>query len=383
MKNVLPTEIATRKNLLLYNSLMETLPDPDVMLSHYNNPIEHYKKLLNDTRVSGKVLQRKAFVKSMFYELDEKPLTKEISDMLDDLKIKEFINQTLDAAYFGYTVHEIVWQLNKGKFIPKSIDEKPQDWFAFNKDNIFKMKDPKNFNKLLDLPAFKFILSQNSPTYMNPYGEKVIKKCYWHVKFKASDVESWSYFVDKYGMPFLIGELPTSLYETKRDEYLASLVAMKKNGVMVKREGSKLELKESNSKQGSTSAYQQNIDYHNSCINEAILPVVTSNSDNAVGSYAKAKTEKDILEVIADGDKAIVEGAINKLIEYYCLLNYGKVDYPKISFFSKYEVDKELADRDKVLSDQGVKFTKRYYMESYNLKGSDFDLKSKEIVKVN
>ena len=40
---------------------------------------------------------------------------------------------------------------------------------------------------------------------------------------------------NKYGMPFLIGELPTSLYETKRDEYLASLVAMKKNGVMVKR----------------------------------------------------------------------------------------------------------------------------------------------------
>lgn len=105
--------------------------------------------------------------------------------------------------------------------------------------------------------------------------------------------------------------------------------------------------------------------------------------DNISGSFAKAKAEKDILEVIADGDKAIVESAINKLIEYYCLLNYGKVDYPKISFFSKYEVDKELADRDKVLTDQGVKFTKKYYMESYNLKESDFKLKNEEIVKVN
>lgn len=383
MKTVLTKEIATRKNNLAHFSFTYYLPDPDEMLSKYNNPIAHYKKLMNDPHLSAVVLQRKAFVKSMLYELEEKPLTREINLLLNGLNIKKLINQSLDAVYFGLTVHEIVWEFLKGKYVPKTIEEKPQDWFAFDVENNFKMKNPKNLYQLIDLPEYKFILSQNNPTYMNPYGEKLVKKCYWNVKFKAQGLEYWSYFVEKYGMPFLVGELGSAAYDSKSAEFLEQLVSMKKNGVMVKREGAKLELIESGSKVGSTSAYKEFIQFQNAEISEAILTVSTSTNDKGTGSYAKSKTEKEIIEVVADGDKSIVEAFINKLIEFYCLLNHGKVDYPKIMFFSKKEVDKELADRDKVLTDQGVKFTKEYYKGSYNLKETDFELKNEEIVGVN
>jgi len=383
METMLTQEIATRKNNPAVFNFMNYLPDPDEMLSNYNNPVAHYKKLLNDPHLSAVVMQRKAFVKSMLYELEEKPLTKEINLLLDGLNIKKLINQSLDAIYFGFTIHEIVWEFLNGKYVPKSIEEKPQDWFAFDIENNFKMKNPTNYYKLIDLPDYKFILSQNNATYMNPYGEKIIKKCYWNVKFKAQGLEYWSYFVEKYGMPFLVGELGSAAYDAKSSEFLEQLVSMKKNGVMVKREGAKLELIESGSKSGSISSYKEFIQFQNDEISKAVLTVSTSTNDKGTGSYAKSKTEKEIIEVIADGDKSIVENFINNLIEFYCVLNFGKVDYPKIMFFSKKEVEKELADRDKVLTDQGIKFTKEYYMESYNLKETDFELKNKEIVKLN
>ena len=84
---------------------------------------------------------------------------------------------------------------------------------------------------------------------------------------------------------------------------------------------------------------------------------------------------------MVEGDKKLVEKFMNKLIEYYCAVNLGVVDVPKFMMYSVKEIDKNLADRDKVLTEQGVNFTKEYYMESYNLKEGDFDLRSKEIVK--
>ena len=355
MKHVLIQEIATRKNNAFYSSLIAILPDPDLIVQGYAKPIEHYKKLLNDGRLSSAITKRKAFVKSMVYEfLEKKKNTDEIKKLFKSLPVDELIEQALDAVYFGYTVHEIIWEFRENKFMPKVITEKPQDWFAFNTENVLKLKNQKKFNELIDLPDFKFIL-----------------------KLKANTVEYWSFFVEKFGSGFIEAELPVSIYESKKDEVLADLIALRKTGAIVKREGTKLGILESKTKGGSTSTFKEFKDDMSEEIEIAIMTETLSQISKATGSYAQSKTIKEIIETVVDGDKKIVEKFFNTLIDYYNVLNYGNIETTKFMLFSKKEIDKELADRDKILTEQGVEFSKDYYMKNYNLKDGDFVLKNR------
>ena len=377
MKSVLSNDLATREKLSFYASLSKILPDPDSLIQGVSKPIEHYKKLLNDGRLSAAITQRKAFVKAMLYEfVEKKKNTEEIKLLFENLPVNELMEQVLDSVYFGYTVHEIIWEFRENKFMPKAITEKPQDWFAFDQENTLKMKNPKKFNDLIDLPDYKFILSQHKPTYTNPYGDKLVKECYWFVKLKANAVEYWSYFIEKFGSGFITGELPSSLYESKKDEFLQDLIDLRKTGAIVKREGAKLDILESKTKGGSTSAFKEFKDDMNEEISIAILTETLTQNSKTVGSYSQSKTHQEMIETVVEADKKVVEKFFNTLINYYNLLNYGEIDSTKIMLYSKKEIDKNLADRDKVLTDQGVNFSKKYYKENYNLKDDDFTLKT-------
>ena len=72
---------------------------------------------------------------------------------------------------------------------------------------------------------------------------------------------------------------------------------------------------------------------------------------------------------MGESDRKLVESSLNKIIDYYCELNYGNIERPKIKLLDKEKVIEESVDRDKVLSDMGVKFSKEYFMKRYKLAG--------------
>ncbi|MEK6553159.1 MAG: hypothetical protein AABZ54_06890, partial [Bacteroidota bacterium] len=65
---------------------------------------------------------------------------------------------------------------------------------------------------------------------------------------------------------------------------------------------------------------------------------------------------------------------LNKLIEYFCQLNYGNIPTPRIKLNKKEAVIEQSAERDKLLSEIGVKFSKEYFKKRYNLTDNDFNL---------
>ena len=81
-----------------------------------------------------------------------------------------------------------------------------------------------------------------------------------------------------------------------------------------------------------------------------------------------------MLSYLGVTDKKLVEKALNKLIEYYCFLNSGRIDTPRVKLNKKESVVEKSAERDKILSDIGVKFTKEYFKKRYNLSENDFEL---------
>ena len=119
---------------------------------------------------------------------------------------------------------------------------------------------------------------------------------------------------------------------------------------------SSVEIKEA-SKSSSAEIYEKLIDKMNSEISKAILGQTLTTEVGATGSYAAANTHMQVRQDIIDADKKLVESVINQLITWIYELNYPNAEIPVFELYAPEDVDLTLAQRDKILSETGVKFT--------------------------
>jgi hypothetical protein len=74
------------------------------------------------------------------------------------------------------------------------------------------------------------------------------------------------------------------------------------------------------------------------------------------------------------GKEKVKSEALNTLLSYYTILNYGNIPSPRIKMNKKEAVVDQTAERDKLLKEMGVEFTKEYFKKRYNLSDNDFNL---------
>ena len=55
-------------------------------------------------------------------------------------------------------------------------------------------------------------------------------------------------------------------------------------------------------------------------------------------------------------------------------LNFGDSDVPVFEFWEDRGVGKDIADRDRVLVESGVKFSKKYFLKTYNFEDEDIEV---------
>ena len=277
----------------------------------------------------------------------------------------------MDATLFGFQPLEIMWKRDKsGHVMPERVIAKPPEWFCFDNDNNLKFRTKENYYGEL-VPDKKFLLVQNNPTYNNPYGERTLSRVFWNVTFKKGGMKFWVVFTEKYGMPHLIGKHPRGASKAETDSLADMLEEMVQDAIAVIPDDSSVEIQEA-SKSSSAEIYEKLIDKMNSEISKAILGQTLTTEIGSSGSYAAANTHMQVRQDIIDSDKKLVETAINQLIAWICEFNYPNIDVPVFELYAPEDVDLTLAQRDKILSETGVKFTKDYFIKAYGLEDEDF-----------
>ena len=258
------------------------------------------------------------------------------------------------------------------------VTGKPQEWFIFTNDNELRLRKFDNgiyfFEEGEKLPEFKFILTQYNPTYVNPYGQRVLSQCYYPVHFKRDGIDYWQLMMARYGMPYLIGRYPSSYTEVEKTEFLDELQQMVEDNITIFEENLGIEIKES-PQYDVGQLYENLLKFHNKEISKAVLTVTLTIEIEGVGSYKASDIHKEMLSYLGVSDKKLVERALNTLIEYYVKINFGDASFPKVKLNKKEAVVEESADRDKMLKEMGVNFTKEYFMKRYNLSEGDFEIK--------
>lgn len=377
-KKSLTEEIATRKRALNFYSLANILPDPDIVLRKQGKDVRVYKELLCDPHVFACVQSRKSGVLSLEWEinrgLDKDEKAEAIENLLKQLDIHKLISDILDATQFGFQPLEIIWKRDKsGYILPEKIVAKPPEWFCFDDNNTLKFRTKENYYGE-ELPNKKFLLAQNNPSYNNPYGERTLSRVFWPVTFKKGGLKFWVIFTEKYGMPHLIGKHPRGATKEETNTLADMLEEMVQDAIAVIPDDSSVEIQEAN-KSSSAAIYEQLIDKMNAEISKAILGQTLTTEIGSTGSYAASNTHFAIRQDIIDADKKLVESVINKLIQWIYEINFSTADIPVFEMYSPEDVDLTLAQRDKILSDTGVKFTKEYFIKNYGLEDEDFDIR--------
>ena len=384
MAKKLSDEIATRKRSINFYSLGSYLPDPDIVLRKQGKDVKIYRELFCDPHVFACIQSRKAGVLSLEWEinrgLDKAKDAELVEDLLKKLDIHKLINDILDATLFGFQPIEIMWGKVGNYVLPLELKAKPSEWFCFDEENLLKFRTKEHYWGE-ELPPKKFLCPQYNPSYDNPYGERVLSRVFWPVTFKKGGLKFWVVFTEKYGIPHLIGKHPRGATKEETDKLADLLEEMIQDAIAVIPDDSSVEIQEAN-KSSSAEIFEKLIDKMNSEVSKAILGQTLTTEIGSTGSYAASNTHMAVRQDIIDADKKLVEKTINQLIQWIYEINFANAEVPVFELYEPEDVDLTLAQRDKILSDTGVKFTKEYFIKTYGLKEEDFDIRE-DIIPLN
>jgi len=376
INNTVGNEIATRKRSFNFYNLAMMLPDPDPVLRKQGKDIRIYKELLCDPHVWACVQSRKSGVLSLEWDINRgKDKTQQgqfIEDFFKSIDLNSIISEILNASLFGFQPLEVIWKKQGNLILPAEIKAKPPEWFCFDDDNRLKFRTKENYYGE-DLPDRKFLCPQSNPSYENPYGERTLSRVFWPVAFKKGGLKFWVIFTEKYGMPFLVGKHPRGTSKEDTDNLADMLEAMIQDAIAVIPDDSSVEIVEG-AKASSADVFDRLINKMNAEISKAILGQTLTTELGNSGSLAAAKTHMEVRKDIVDSDKKIVEKSLNQLIQWIYELNFNEKDILIFEMYEEEDVDLTLSQRDKTLSETGVKFTKEYFMKTYGFDEEDIEI---------
>lgn len=374
----LSDELIKPSNLHNFVNHLGILPNPDKILRKSGNTYKGLSELRNDSHVWSCIQSRKSGTLNLDNFIDQNGSDNKIHEFvgkfISELDMCKFISEILDAVLFGFQVHEIIWkfeQADSGRIIPSNLLAKPLEIFAFDLSGNLVLQ-PNAGMETRKLPDYKFLLSTYEANSQNPYGNGLLSKCYWNVTFKNSAVRFWVNYMEKYGMPLLIGQYTRGSTQQESEKLAEVLAEMTDDTVIVTPMDINIDIKEA-AKNSSVELYRELINHCNSEISKTILSE-TLTTELQSGSFAAAQTHFRVRREVISSDTKIVEETINRLINYAVELNFGIARAPKFKFVINDSDNPNKIDRDLKLTSAGIRFTKEYWQKTYGISDNDFDL---------
>lgn len=379
MQKILGKTVADRLTAFDLISFMQILPNPDPVLAKLGKRISAYDDLLYDAQVRSCMSSRKAGVSKLKFELEGKDADPKIIDFIqktfDRFNYHKLFRKILGCVAYGYQPIEIDWEVREGRIVPAKMEAKPVEWFCFGEKNELRFLSRKHPVTGEELPPMKFVCPTNDETYKNPYGTSVLSLCFWPAMFKKGNFKFWVAFTEKYGSPWLVGKYAPGTSNENQNILADQLENMVQDAIAVVPDTSKIEIIEASGKGASADIFDKLKDACNADISKAILGQTLTTELSSTGSLAAAQTHNEVRKDIILSDARIIEETLNQIVRWIVDQNFGKdVVSPAFRFSEPEEVNKQLAERDTLLSGIGVRFTPKYIQRAYNLGEKDFTI---------
>lgn len=387
----LTTELATRQNAGLYlgdvGGWLTQLPDPDPVLRKRAEDAEILRELVADDQVTTAMLARKYRVQNCPHYCfrpgapdgkdpdDKAKLVYErlVAD-LERTNLRTIISSILDAPFYGMTPLELLWELDGGWWHLRDIVARPYHWFGFDQRNrpLFRGAYGQSCAEPVLLPEAKFVIAVHQPTYDNPYGLRLLSRCLWPVAFKRGGLQFYAKFVERHGMPWIVGNAPPQAKATEKREIAADLSRMVQDCVAVMPAGSDVKFLTAGTTQAQL--HEDFLARQDRAISKVLMGQTLTIETDGKNSLAATEAHKGVADDIAEADKAMVADVFNEICWVYARQNVGP---DVLAPLFAYEEPQDLlsrADLDLKIKSMGVKWLRPHLEGDYGLKPDEFEL---------
>lgn len=210
-KKELTTQIIT-DNVLSFLSYM---PNPDDIVSGTLNSYKTYRKMLKDPKIKSSIGKIKSGALNFPLNIVQDESKENVYEFVRKLPIFKNMHKKnrrmLSALNYGFSVSELIWELQDNRWIPSNfITRRPErfyfnsNWELFLQHNGIKAKLDQNY---------KWLIFQHEPDDENPYGTSMLQCVYWAWMFKNAGYDFWVQATEKFSVKTLI-----ALFEADGDE---------------------------------------------------------------------------------------------------------------------------------------------------------------------
>lgn len=293
-----------------------------------------------DPHIFGAFQVRKSTVANLPWEVV--PASKEARDVeiadfctevLQEIpKFKEDVFELLDGIAKGFSVSEVIWKVRQdGRIGIERLDSRRQRRFSFDMDGGLQLLTPDDMIGH-PAPAAKFVVFRNGSVGENPYGEPVLRKCYWYYLVKKTAMKFWGVFLERWGQPGLHLTYDVSDGNTISDDEkkeLDKMLATIQQSLAWKT-SSKIKATVLEAQRSGQASYEAFLRYCDQQSSKAIVgqSVVTDMGES--GSPTSPKISNQVRWDLALMDVATLEDTLNsQLIKFLVDFNFEVDKYPR------------------------------------------------------
>lgn len=363
-----------------YFGTLFALPNPDPILRTMGQAEKVYYSIMADAHVMGEIRSIRGSFRSYQYRLSpgsdndskaaaamalcEQWMQSQTPNAVSDWL--EVMWQMTASIFTGYRVHELVWELVDGKYLPTQVLDRPGRRFRFDAYGAPLLISRDQWQGA-PVDPYQLVVSRHMPTTDNPYGMALLSSCFWPWTFKTG---GWRYFVkycERHGLPWPVGRYPAGSSEADIDALADALGGMLEGGYLAVQEGTGIELLTPTG--GGSNLPQQNlITLCNREMSKALTSQAMIGEQLDVGARAAAETAMDRQNSVHDSDRDIAAASMAQIFKWITLFNFGEgVSPPTLEFFKQEAAGKTRAETYQIAANMGAKPSRKAMLEELDI----------------
>jgi SPP1 gp7 family putative phage head morphogenesis protein len=262
----------------------------------------------------------------------------------------ELLGEILDSEPFGFSITELMWVYQDGRLELPAVLGHDQKEFYFTEQWELMMKSESNEDS--KVPMARVVLATFNKRKGNLYGNSLLTAAFWPWYFKKHGWLFWSTYLEKFGMPTVVGKFPEGTDDDQQDKLLECCQAIQSDMAVTVPEKWIIELLEA-ARSGNADTYEKFLRYCDKAISKVILLSVLGSNEAEFGTKAHATVHMDLTDQVIESDarwaaRILTEQVIKPLAEW----NYNFSVPPELVIqYTSEDTGKAMAERDKTLSD--------------------------------
>lgn len=379
-------EIATiEKDIDMFAGWIKRLENPDPVLRSEaaGRGLRLYDEVNRDAHAGAVLQQRALAVVGKEWEIipaksarklgrpaattQEQIIADFVSQTLMDCNFDQARQELLQAILYGHYVAEVIWSYVGGSITIKKIIGKHPRRFVFTPQRELRLLTLQNMIDGEALPERKFI----SFTYGdsdNPYGKGLGQRLWWPVWFKKHGIKFWMVFLEKFGMPTIVGKYPSGTLESQKKTLMQAIESIQTDTGITMPDTMAVEFLEA-SRNGKIN-YADLCEYMDRLISKAVLGQIAS-TEGTPGKLGNEDIQEEARQEIIEADADLLDACLNDtLIKWIVDYNFPNVTaYPKLQTYANGEPDlTERSAIDKALVvDIGLPVSRDYFYSTYGI----------------